>query len=57
MACYDNPKEFFGCVNKHTLRAPLGPMFSSDGQMVTDDEGIAREISTPTLAMFSLPRM
>lgn len=46
LACHDNPKEFFGYVNKHTSRAPLGPVFSSDGHLVTDDEGMAREFNT-----------
>ena len=43
LACHDNPNEFFGYVNKLKPRARLGPMFSSDGHLVTDDEDMARE--------------
>ena len=28
LACHDNPKEFFGYVNKHKPHTPLGPVFS-----------------------------
>ena len=44
-ACHNNLKEFFGYVNKHKPRAPLGPVFSSDGHLVTDDEEMAREFN------------
>ena len=37
-ACYDNPKEFIGYVNKHKPRAPLGPVFFVDGHLLTMDE-------------------
>ena len=43
LACHDNRKELFGYVNKHKPRALLGPVFSSDGHLVTDDEEMARE--------------
>ena len=35
LACHDNPKEFFGYVNKHKPRAPLGLVFSVDGQLLS----------------------
>ena len=44
LACHDNPKEFFGYVNKHKPRALLGPVFSADGHLLTNDE--AREFYT-----------
>ena len=46
LACHDNPKEFFGYVNKHKPRAPLGPVFSVDGHLLTNDEEMAREFNT-----------
>ena len=45
LACHDNPKEFFGYVNNHKPRAPLGAVFSSDGHLVTYDEEMAREFN------------
>ena len=45
LACHDNPKEFFGYVNKHKPRAPLGPVFSVDGHLFTNDEEMAREFN------------
>ena len=45
MAYHNNPEEFFGYINKHTQRAPLGPVFSSDGHLVTDDKEIARALN------------
>ena len=45
LACHDSPKKFFGYVNKHRPRAPLGPVFSFDGHLVTDDEKMAREFN------------
>ena len=45
LACHDNPKDFFGYANKHKPRAPLGPVFSSDGHFVTDGEVMARELN------------
>ena len=45
LACHDNPKEFFGYVNKHKPRAPLGPVFSVDGHLLTNDEEMARELN------------
>ena len=47
LACHDNPKEFFGHVNKHKPRprAPLGPVFSVDGHLLTNDEEMAREFN------------
>ena len=41
--CLDKPKEFFGYGNNHKPRAPLCPVFSSDGHLVTDDEEMAKE--------------
>ena len=34
LACHDNPKEFFGLVNKHKPFVPLGPVLLTwrDGQ-------------------------
>ena len=46
LACHDNPKEFFGYVNKHKPRAPLGPVFSADGHLLTNDEEMASEFNT-----------
>ena len=46
LACHDNPKEFFGYVNMHKPRAPLGPVFSVDGHLLTIDEEMAREFNT-----------
>ena len=46
LACHNNPKEFFGYVNKHKPRAPLGPVFSVDGHLLTNDEEMAREFNT-----------
>ena len=46
LACHDNPKEFFGYVKKHKPRAPLGPVFSIDGHLLTNDEEMAREFNT-----------
>ena len=46
LACHDNPKEFFGYVNKHKPRAPLGPVFSVDGHLLTNDGEMAREFNT-----------
>ena len=45
LACHDNPKEFFGYVKKHKPRAPLGPVFSADGHLLTNDEEMAREFN------------
>ena len=45
LACHDNPKEFFGYVNKHKPRAPLAPVFSVDGHLLTNDEEMAREFN------------
>ena len=56
LACHDNPKEFFGYVNKHKPRAPLGPVFSVDGHLLTNDGEMARN-SILILAMFSLSRI
>ena len=43
LACHDNPKEFFGCVKKHTSRANLGAVFSSDGHDATVSFLFSRE--------------
>ena len=43
LACHDNPEEFFGYFNKHKPHASLGPIISSDGHLVTDDEEITKE--------------
>ena len=45
LACHDNPKEFFGYVNKHKPRALLGPVFTVDGNLLTNDEKMAREFN------------
>ena len=45
LACHDNPKEFFGYVNKHKPRATLCPVFSVDGHLLTNDEEMAREFN------------
>ena len=45
LACHDNPKEFFGYVNKHKPRAPPGPVFSTDGYLLTNDVEMAREFN------------
>ena len=45
LACHDNPKEFFGYVNKHKPRAPLGPVLFVDGHLLTNDEEMAREFN------------
>ena len=45
LACHDKTKEFFGYVNKHKPRAPLGPVFSFDGHLLTNDEEMAREFN------------
>ena len=44
-ACHDNHKEFFGFVNKHKPITHLGPMFSTDWHLVTNDEEMEREFS------------
>ena len=54
LACHDNPKEFFGYVNKHKPRAPLGPMFSADGHLLTNDEEMAREFNTNFSNVFTV---
>ena len=46
LECHDNPKEFFGYVNKHKPRAPLSPVFSADGHLLTNDEEMDREFNT-----------
>ena len=46
LACQDNPKELFAYVNKHTPRALLGAVFSSDRHLVTNDEEMAGEFNT-----------
>ena len=45
LVCHENPKEFFGYVNKHKPCAPLGPVFSVDGYLLTNDEEMAREFN------------
>ena len=45
LAFHDNPEEFFGFVNKHKRRAPLGPVFLVDGHLLTNDEEMAREFN------------
>ena len=41
LVCHNNPNEFFGYVNKHKPRAPLGPVFSADEHLLTNDEEMA----------------
>ena len=45
LVCHDNPKEFFGYVSKHKPRATLGPVFSVDGHLLTNDDETAREFN------------
>ena len=54
LACHANPKEFFGYVNKHKPRAPLGPVFSVDGHLLTNDEEMAREFNTYFINVFTV---
>ena len=42
LVCLDNPKEFFGYVNKHGQCEPLDPMFSSEGHFETNNEEMNR---------------
>ena len=54
LACRNNPKEFFGYVNKHRPRAPLGPVFSDGGDLVTEDYAIARELNDYFASVFTM---
>ena len=54
LACHDNPKEFFGYVNKHKPRAPLGPVFSADGHLLTNDEEMVREFNSYISNVFTV---
>ena len=54
LACHDNPKEFFSYVNKHRPRAPLGPVFSDAGHLVTGDVDIAREFNDYFASVFTM---
>ena len=46
---YDNPKEFFGYVNKHTSHATLSTAFSNDGHFVTNDEDLTIGKTVPSI--------
>ena len=54
LVCHDNPKEFFGYVKKHKPSAPLGPVFSADGHLLTNDEEMAREFNTYFINVFTV---
>ena len=41
LACRDNPKEFYGYVNSHKTRTPLGPVLDDNGTLVTSSGDIA----------------
>ena len=45
LACHDNSKEFIGYINKHKPRGPLGPVFSTDGHLLANDEEMANEFN------------
>ena len=53
-SCKDNPKEFFGYVNKQRPRAPLGPVLSDNGQLVTSDRDIATKFNNYFSSVFTL---
>ena len=54
LACPNNPKEFLVYVNKHKPCASLGPLFSSDGHFVTNDEEMAREFNNYIVNVFTV---
>ena len=54
LACRDNPKEFYGFVNRHRPRTPLGPVTSDAGDLVTSSAGIAREFNRYFTSVFTV---
>ena len=54
MACHNNPKEFFGKVNKHKQCAPVCPGFSTEEYSVTDDEEMDREFNNYFSNVFTI---
>jgi len=54
LACKDNPNEFYGYVNSHRVRKPLGPLQSSDGELVTEKLDIAREFNEYFSSVFTV---
>lgn len=54
LACRDNPKEFYGFVNQHKPRTPLGPVMSDAGNLVTSNAGIAREFNSYFTSVFTV---
>ena len=54
LACRDNPKEFYGYVNSHKPRVPLGPVLAGDGSLVTSSAGIAREFNSYFSGVFTV---
>ena len=56
-SCKDNPKEFFGYVNKQRPRAPLGPVLSDNGQLVPNNRDIATEFNNYFSSVFAVENM
>ena len=56
-SCKDNPMEFFGYVNKQRPRAPLGPVLSDNGQLLTSDRDIATEFNNYFSSVFTVENM
>jgi len=54
LACKDNPKEFYGYVNSHRVRKPMGPLQSSNGELVTEKLDIAREFNEYFSSVFTV---
>ena len=52
-SCKENPKEFFGYVNKQRPRAPLGTVLSDNGQLVTSNRDIATEFNNYFSSVFT----
>ena len=56
-SCKDNPKEFFGYVNKQRPRALLGPVLSDNGQLVTNNRDIATKFNNYFSSVFTVENM
>ena len=56
-SCKNNPKEFFGYVNKQRQRAPLGPVLSDNGQLVTNNRDIATKFNNYFSSVFTVENM
>ena len=54
LACRRNPKEFYGYVNRHKPRTPLGPVVSDAGHLVTSNPDIAREFNSYFSSVFTV---